>query len=179
MINEFLEQEQKSKVEEVLAIFHKDINCEAGDKHSIYEMMRSIKEIPEKYQYGIIRLYNLISSLKGYIYSHDFEHNDEIAYLRNIMKQAIGEPRRWQVCLEPKHRPFPHMLSHVIPFGSLIDEIFRKEEQKSTDVKNYIPPTEICITEGGDKKGKLVKDYWQRHPKLGFIRKLVYEEVVY
>jgi hypothetical protein len=172
------QEEMQQAIDQALAEFSSGYMDDKGDEHSIYEIMRSIKEIPEKYQYGIIRLYNLISSLKGYIYSHDFEHQDEIAYLRNLMKKAIGEPRRWQVCLEPKSRPFPHMLAHVIPFGTLIDETFQKEEQKSTDVKNYIPPTEICITEGGEKKAKLVEDSWIMKHKLGFIRKLVYEEVV-
>lgn len=170
------QEEKQQAIYQAMAQFSSDYMNERGDEHSIYEMMRDMKAIPSKYQYGVTRLYKFFSTLRGYLLSRNFERKDEDAYLFNELKQACGEPRVWRVFLEEKSRPFPHMRAHAIPFGTKIDTFFAEEEKKVKDVRGYTPPLWIYCLPGEKKKAKLVKDRWIQHYTYGYVRELIYQE---
>lgn len=172
------QEEMKQAIDRAMVKFSSDYMNEKGDEHSIYAMMRDMKAIPSKYQYGVTRLYNFFSTLRGYLLSMDFERNDEYAYLFNEVKQACGEPRVWRVFLEAKSRPFPHMSAHAIPFGTNIDTFFAEEEKKVKDVSGYTPPLWFYCHPGEKKKAKLVNDRWIQHYTYGYVRELVYQEEI-
>ena len=145
-----------------------------GDVIDRLDELPTFEQVPVATAYS--SLYQLYSESLS---SAKSELCDREAYFANLVRTALGKPRKWFVYVVQFTRPHDFIICTVRPFGCGIDDIFAAIEKKEDNRDQFDPPQLIEFKiDGKPVKVRLSGDFHKTYDEFGYCRRLDYEEVL-